>query len=530
MPQKRETGNPTGTDRTRASLELLLNISRELATTLDLNKVLDRVLTLAIKNVDAERGSLIVLNENKQPVNAAIYLENRTRPFTESTLQEIVHDGLAGWVVDNRKPVLVDDISTDKRWLKRSLDTITEVEPKSAICVPVMARDELVGVLTMVHAMPGFFNEDDLALSKAIGDLAGMAIHNATLYESLNATKQRYYELFDGSIYPILITDMAGAILEANRQAASSSGSEIKDLIGRRILELLETDPARFTQDLKTLRLGKMVNFETNLISSGQPLMPVEVFIQKVNIEGADSLQWLLVDISARKELDSLREDLSAMIYHDLRAPLSNIISSLDILTTMLPGEEDSTFRSVFQITVRSADRMQRLINSLLDINRLERGQPLTNKKTIDITDLAKEARETVLPGAEAKQQQLELTFARRLPALLVDVDMIRRVMINLLENATKFTPTGGKIGMGAQPEGKFVKVWVEDDGLGIPPEMKEFIFEKFTRLKVEGTPKGVGLGLAFCRLAVEAHGGKIWVEPKPERGSRFIFTLPIKS
>jgi signal transduction histidine kinase len=82
--------------------------------------------------------------------------------------------------------------------------------------------------------------------------------------------------------------------------------------------------------------------------------------------------------------------------------------------------------------------------------------------------------------------------------------------MINLLENANKFTPMGGKINMGAQPEGKWVKVWVEDDGLGISAEMKEFIFEKFTQLKTEGTPKGVGLGLAFCRLAVEAHGGKI--------------------
>lgn len=530
MPQKKDTGNLAEIDRTRASFELLLNISRELATTLDLNKVLDRVLSLSIKNVEAERGSLIVLNENKQPVNAAIYTENRTRPYTENTLQEIISDGLAGWVMDNRKAVLVNDTSTDKRWLKRSMDAITRVEPKSAICVPVMAREELVGVLTMVHATPGYFTEDDLALSKAIADLAGIAIHNATLYESLDATRQRYYELFDGSMYPILITDMDGVILEANRQASSASGIDFKNLIGKKILELQEADPARFTLDLKTLRLGKMVNYETNLVRSNQPLLPIEVFIQKVNIEGVESLQWLLADISARKELDSLREDLSAMIYHDLRAPLSNIISSLDILTTMLPGEEDTTFRSIFQITVRSADRMQRLINSLLDINRLERGQPLTNKKTVDITDLAREARETIIPGVEAKQQQLEMSFAKRLPALLVDVDMIRRVMINLLENANKFTPANGKITMGAQPEGKYIKVWVEDDGLGIPTEMKEFIFEKFTRLKVEGTPKGVGLGLAFCRLAVEAHGGKIWVESKPDRGSRFIFSLPIKS
>lgn len=516
-------------DRTRSSLELLLNISRELATTLDLGRVLDRVLTLSIQNVGAEQGSLIVLNENLKPVSAAIYSDHQTRPYTADTLNDIIRDGLAGWVVKKRKPVLIDDTSADKRWLQRTINPPHISSQKSAICAPVTAGDDLMGVLTIVHPKPGFFKEDDLALLKAIADLAGIAIRNAKLYESLSAARQRYYQLFEDSVYPILITDLQGKILEANRQANRPDDLTVKDLIGKKVKDLHEIEPERFSNNLEDLLAGKSIVYESNLIRPDLPPLPIEIHVQKIVFEGVESLQWLIRDISARKELDSLREDLSAMIYHDLRAPLSNIISSLEILDTMLPSESDSSLRSIFQITHRSADRMQRLISSLLDINRLEQGQAITNKKTVDILDLAQEARETVMPSIEGKQQQLELTLAKRIPPLQVDVDMIRRVIINLLENANKFTPVNGKITLGTQLDGKWVKVWVEDNGLGIPAEMREFIFEKFTRLKIEGTPKGVGLGLAFCRMAVEAHGGKIWVEPKSEKGSRFIFTLPIK-
>jgi PAS domain S-box-containing protein len=515
-------------DRARSSLELLFHISRELATTLDLKKVLDRVLSLSMQNVNAERGSLIVIDENLQPISAALYYENQSREYTVKQLQDIVSHGLAGWVLKHRKPVLVKDTSLDERWLQRSIDSFKLSEPKSAICVPVLVVNQIVGVLTLVHPQPGFFNAENLALLQAIADLAGIAIHNAQLYESLQATHQRYYELFEDSIYPILITDPKGRILEANRQALRTFGYAVKDITKHNIQELDANKPGLLSSRIKNIAEGTTVSYETSIKRFKASPLPVEIHVQKVKFQGVNSLQWTLRDITEKKELDALREDLAAMIYHDLRAPLANIVSSLDILDTMLPEETSSSIRSIFQITYRSADRMQRLINSLLDINRLETGQPITNKKTVDIIELAQEARDTVASSIESKQQKLNMRFPRKVPPLHVDVDMIRRVMINLLENANKFTSMGGTISFGAQADGKAVKIWVEDNGPGIPTSMQETVFEKFTRLKVEGAPKGVGLGLAFCRLAIEAHGGRIWVESKPGHGSRFVYSLPI--
>jgi signal transduction histidine kinase len=108
-------------------------------------------------------------------------------------------------------------------------------------------------------------------------------------------------------------------------------------------------------------------------------------------------------------------------------------------------------------------------------------------------------------------------------------VDMIRRVLINLMENASKFTPPEGKIELGGKQDGDWVQMWVQDNGPGIPTADQERIFNKFTRLKSEGAPSGLGVGLAFCRLAVEGHGGKIRVESEPGHGSKFIVSLPVE-
>ena len=140
---------------------------------------------------------------------------------------------------------------------------------------------------------------------------------------------------------------------------------------------------------------------------------------------------------------------------------------------------------------------------------------------------MLEEAAEAVRAAVQGKRQQLTLEVPEALPTVLADGDMLRRVLINLLENASKFTPPQGSLTAGARAENGRLVMWVDDTGPGIPEEAREVVFQKFSRLQATGSPKGMGLGLAFCRLAVEAHGGRIWVEDRPVAGSRFIFYLP---
>lgn len=520
-------------DTTRASLELLYNVSRELTSALDLNTVLTRVLFLSTSNVRAERGTVIVMDEHQRPVEAAIVVEGRLTPYTVESLKSTLEQGLAGWVVRTRQPALVPDTSQDARWLRRPDDANERSGAKSAICVPIMVRDELVGVLTLVHATPNFFGADHLALLKAIADQAGIAVHNARLFESLQVTNRRYHELFEDSIDPILVTNLEGKIQEANRQAVEVSGQVREDLQGTLIWDLHNGGPAWLLENLEAIQAGQTISCEAEVYPLNQPTVPVEIYVHKISFGGEDLLQWIIRDITERKQLDALRDDLSAMIYHDLRSPLANIVSSLDMLNALVPENENHVMHQVLAIAIRSSDRMQRLINSLLDINRLEAGQPITNRKSVEVQPLVREALDAVQPITSTKRQNVIHEVEGDLPKIWVDEDMIRRVLINLLENATKFTHVDGDISIGAKAEGDWIRFWVRDTGPGIPPEAQDVIFNKFSRMPIDRLqsadrfPKGLGLGLAFCKLAVQAHGGKIGVESEVGAGSCFYFIVP---
>jgi signal transduction histidine kinase len=247
-----------------------------------------------------------------------------------------------------------------------------------------------------------------------------------------------------------------------------------------------------------------------------------------VIFNGAESIQWILRDITERKDLDSLREDLTAMIYHDLRSPLANILSSIEMLDSIFPEQEKEAAAPILRIAHHSIDRIQRLINSLLDLNRLEQNQPIGERQSTPVAQLIGEALEAVTPTAEGRDQTLVVRVAEGLPPAWIDADMIRRVLINLLENAVKYTPMSGRVEVGASLEDELIRVYIQDNGQGIPEAESERIFDKFTRLKNKTGASGLGVGLAFCKLAVQGHGGRIWVEPAPERGSKFLFTLPV--
>jgi signal transduction histidine kinase len=237
-----------------------------------------------------------------------------------------------------------------------------------------------------------------------------------------------------------------------------------------------------------------------------------------------------LRDISERKNLDSLREDLLSMIYHDLRSPLANVVSSLDTATQLVSDEMDPQLGYLLEIAMRSTNRIERLTSSLLDLQQLEAGQPLIKPQPLAVSSLVSEAVDMMRPVLETKEQDITVTVPTGLPQVMGDAEMIQRVLVNLLENASKYLPVHGKISVGAAQAGKFLQLWVEDNGPGIPDHERERIFEKYARLDPTGSSKGSGIGLTYCRMVVDGHGGQIWVEPAQDTGARFTFTLPVVS
>jgi signal transduction histidine kinase len=230
--------------------------------------------------------------------------------------------------------------------------------------------------------------------------------------------------------------------------------------------------------------------------------------------------------VSERVQMEEMREDLTAMIFHDLRSPLGNVLSSINMLQQMLPPDDEMS-QSLLGIAIRSGQHLSRLVDSLLDLRRLEGGKAVLHKEDVLLSTLANEAIQQVQPTAEGKSIQLINKLPEWLPVVRVDSDMVRRVVINLIDNAVKYTPGAGTVIVSARVEGSEAIISISDTGPGIPETERTRIFDKFARIQRVGAPKGLGLGLAFCRLAIEAHGGRIWVEPGQPSGSVFLFTLP---
>lgn len=512
----------------RASLELLYHTSREFASALDLKTVLQRVLYSSVQYAGAMSGSIIVLDEHETPIDSALIIGDQFRDHSTQQLQVTLENGLAGWVVRTRSAALVLDTSQDERWLYRPDDAPGQTGPKSAVSAPILARDQLVGVITLVHPQPHTLTNDHLELLQAIAGQAGVAIQHAQLFSSLQAAHQRYRDLFEDSVDPIFVTDWQGNLLEANRMALQSIGVDDEELLQLNIVDLHSVNWKAVGQKFSSLSGGKTAKYESFLKNPQSTQTPVQVQVHRILIDGQPHLQWILRDITERKDLDRLREDLVSMIYHDLRSPLTNIVSSMDILATLLEGNEEDGPRALINIAMRSTERIQRLTESLLDVSRLEAGQPLGERQWLQPKNLLTEAIDAILPIIRNKKQNIQIIAEDNLPQVWVDSDMIRRVLINFLENAVKFTPTEGAIKAGVSREQDKVIFFVEDTGPGIPDVDQQRIFDKYARLQNTPGLRGYGLGLAFCRLAVEAHGGNIQVHSVPGNGSRFSFSLPV--
>lgn len=223
---------------------------------------------------------------------------------------------------------------------------------------------------------------------------------------------------------------------------------------------------------------------------------------------------------------EQLRDDMMRMVVHDLRNPLNVINMSLDLLDSK--GLADT--HRITERAKRASHHMFNLINDLLDLGKLESNQFNLDVALIDFNHLLPALLDDWRTRAKTEQKTVQLQLAPNLPAIDADLNLLRRVLDNLLGNAFKYTAPHATIEVSALADAGHLRLSVRDNGIGIPPVYLERIFDKFVQVTDAGKPlrQGFGLGLAFCKLVVQAHGGQIWVESELQKGSTFTFTLPL--
>jgi signal transduction histidine kinase len=248
--------------------------------------------------------------------------------------------------------------------------------------------------------------------------------------------------------------------------------------------------------------------------------------------------QQLQANFARLQELEQLRDSLTHMVVHDLRTPLTSIISGLQTMQAI--GDLEEIHQELLAMALSGGETLLGMINDLLDISKMEAGQLRLESMELDARRVVQTSLQQVSMLAQNKgillKNELVSSGPPQLPLLRADEDKIRRTLTNLLGNAIKFTPSGGTVTLlvGPQQEAEAVTgVWfaVADTGEGIPHEAFGRIFEKFGQVesRQSGRNMSTGLGLTFCKMAVEAHGGRIWVESEPGQGSKFQFVIPLQ-
>ncbi len=241
---------------------------------------------------------------------------------------------------------------------------------------------------------------------------------------------------------------------------------------------------------------------------------------------GADGAVWTVRDTTERTRLERAKSEFVATASHELRSPLTSIKGFVELLGRS-PEGMNARQREFVEIIVRSTDRLVELVNDLLDVARIEADRVEINRSRVDVGEEVREVVELMGPRIAEKRQQLGTHIAPVLPPALADASRVRQIVANLLTNAHLYTPEGGRIHVGVEPDRAWVQIVVEDSGIGMTREQTEHVFERFYRARSGQTMPGTGLGLSIVKSLVDLHQGEIELESEPGRGTLFCVRLP---
>jgi K+-sensing histidine kinase KdpD len=518
-------------------LSALAAIGRELTATMNLQTIADLMLKYTMEATGATTGAIVLLNEKRDGLELAAHHGYPSGAFSSL---ETLAQGITGQVIQTGKAVNCDDVRRSDAYIP--LTTATH----SQLSVPIVRRGDTLGAITLESEESGIFTEEACNFVEQLANQVVIAVDNARLFQRATEARDRMQAILDTMAEAIVLIDRWGNIALANPRVGLIN-LDSRQLIGQNIIDLLDREDSNlsecmgFASDQEARNLIKLLRtpgypVEPGLLSyslqKGNKMVYVHRQIIQVRDEDGDIVGMLLVfyNETEQHELEQARENFSRMIVHDLRSPLTAVTSSVMLLTEIIPPE--SEFGTVVEKTANASQRaIRKLLNrvdSLLDISRMQSGHMALEVEPVALEKLVDNVCAELGPLANDLGVSLIPRFAdKRL--LNIDPDKIERVLLNLVDNALKFSPRDSEIVIQARSyaNGDMVRVDVVDRGPGVPEIYRKSIFDSFVQIKEQRrTRRGSGLGLTFCKLAIEAHGGRIWIEENPNGGSIFSFTV----
>jgi two-component system phosphate regulon sensor histidine kinase PhoR len=352
-------------------------------------------------------------------------------------------------------------------------------------------------------------------LTRAFNVMAGRV---ATLFESVAFEHARLEAVFDASSDPMAALSADTTVRFLNPAAAQLFGTSMADAIGRRLIEVARD----YELEALVERAAAEGRGQTAITRFGPRRVPLRAAALPIREGGDWAVLLILTDLTEVQRLDQVRRDFVSNVSHELRTPLASIRAMVETLADGVEPEEAPEF---YARILRQVDRLTTLVNELLDLSRIESGALQLKPEPVSVGEVLAEAASLLQTRAEAG----DVTIIVEGTDLEVEADRaaLLRVATNLLDNAVKWSPPGGRVWARAADEGELVAISVKDEGPGIPEQDLPRVFERFFKSDASRANAGVGLGLAIVKHLVRAHGGTATVESKPGHGALFTVRLP---
>jgi len=512
--------------------DYLLQISRAMTSRLDLPSLLELTLRSAAELLRGQ-GGLIVLRgrDDAMRVRASYGLPAGLLRFFQPLWADL--------------PGLRELSGALARWGLPDLEMRLGVVAAAAglalsqvVALPLVIEDKLIGAIYIFRTSGGAFSANDRALLAAFADQAAIAVRNAELYQQAGEEREALSAIIENSAEGVLILDEAGRVQVFNRALAHMTGWDEQQALGRPASEVLALRdrqgapvPLPAADARRTSAAEARAYVEGDVVRRSGP--PVSVGVTATPLyDGEGNLARVIlnvVDITRFRQAEELKSTFVSVVSHELKTPVALIKGYAETLRREDADWDRQTVQESLGVIAEEADHLAHLIDNLLEASRIQAGGLKLEPTDVHLPRLA----EKVIAGFRTQTaiHKFELDFGPDFPSVWGDPERLGEVLSNLVSNAVKYSPDGGTIWVGGRADQTGVTVYVADEGIGIAPEDQERIFDRFYRVDsgLRRRTEGTGLGLYLVKAIIEAHGGRVWIESMPGKGSIFMFTLPRK-
>ncbi len=424
---------------------------------------------------------------------------------------------------------------------KELLEIVNQIGFSSSITVPLVSVQKVIGVLSLVYSESRrHYTQDDLFVAEELGWRAGIAIDHAKVYQELEESKERLDVILQNAADGITVQDINGRVTYANKAASQLAGyksteeflkASFEDFLSR--FELRDKDgnpltanelPGRQTLNGKGVHdaIIRYINKET-----GEEKW---TYVKTRAVYGSDKKINLVInifhDITQNRMLEKRKDEFISIASHELKTPVTSIKVFINILQKIMKQEGNTKILEYLERMNRQTDKLTGLVKDLLDLSRIQTGKFEYKEELFSLDELIKEIVDYIQPTTSKHKIIISNVEKKKIKG---DRDRIGQVVINLLTNAIKYSPKGGRITVSTKTKDSHITVRVKDQGIGIDKNQQKKIFERFYQANStdSGYP-GLGIGLYISSEILKRHNGKIWVRSTTGKGSSFYFSLPI--